>query len=87
MGCPTRAHGPTGEDDATKACACAPVYLGYQNCASGVSCIARAIPSSHAGGGHVAISISTSTETLTAKRKATIKATLGDIIAALRDRI
>ncbi len=52
-----------------------------------LSCVTRAIPGSHAGGGHVAISISTSTETLTAKRKATIKATLDDIIAALRDRI
>ncbi|HEX5958205.1 MAG TPA: hypothetical protein VFY92_06055 [Hyphomicrobiaceae bacterium] len=52
-----------------------------------LSRLAGAIPRSHAGGGHVAISISISTKTLTAKRKATIKVALDDIIATLRDRI
>jgi DNA-binding IclR family transcriptional regulator len=54
---------------------------------AGLSCVACALPSTHADGGFVAVSISASTETLTAARKLTIRATLDAMVRELRNRI
>jgi DNA-binding IclR family transcriptional regulator len=54
---------------------------------AGLSCIARALPSTHADGGYVAVSISASVESLTPARKLALKATLDGIIAELGSRI
>jgi DNA-binding IclR family transcriptional regulator len=53
----------------------------------GLSCIARALASTHADGGFVAVSVSASTESLTPARKQAIKATLDDIVRELGNRI
>jgi DNA-binding IclR family transcriptional regulator len=54
---------------------------------AGLSCVARAIPSTHADGGFVAVSISASTEALTEQRKLAIRTMLGTLVEELRNRI
>jgi DNA-binding IclR family transcriptional regulator len=54
---------------------------------AGLSCVARAVASSHADGGFVAVSVSASTEALTERRKLDLRSSLDAIIEALRNRI
>jgi DNA-binding IclR family transcriptional regulator len=53
----------------------------------GLSCVATGFRSSHADGGHLAISITAPTETLDEPRRATIHTVLGAIAGKLRARL
>jgi DNA-binding IclR family transcriptional regulator len=53
----------------------------------GLSCVATGFSSDHADGGHLAISITTPTDSLDDDRRTTIRATLDAVAGKLRSRL